>query len=153
MKNIFPILSYQFYIYHMKSKEVPYFVFAIISSLIIQIGAMIFISMFLYYFHQSTTEISAIIGVLSLIIGLGLANYVGLLLHDYIIKDKEKRKLGHKGNNIASVLLITLIPLLLFPYLDDLELNFDQLTFMSYGVGATLLGIVLTYILHSFKSV
>ena len=135
----------------MKKTEIIYLVFSSISNLFLQFGSMIIVAVLLNLFHESTQFISSIIGVLTLIIGIGIANYSGSLVHNYINSDADKKRIGQKGNNIATVLLVTIVPFLIFPFLDYLEMNLTSLMLYSASISSLLIGVVLTFLLTFVK--
>jgi hypothetical protein len=132
----------------MKEKELKYLMVSIATQLMVQLGAMVFVIQLLVLFHDSAKEISSIIGLLSVIIGVGLANYLASLIYLYINSDSAKKKFGLKGNNIATVLLVTIVPLITYQNLDFLEEKVDATIFYLFGVVSLLIGIVLNFFLN-----
>ena len=122
-----------------------------LANLFIQFGVMVFMVVLMIWFHQEAQELSAVIGVLSLIIAIAGANLVAHSIFKYIVSASTKRELGQKGNNIATALLVTVVPIILFQNLDYLEQNLSTLLYYSAGVIAVLLGFVMVYFLQILK--
>lgn len=128
-----------------------YIVWTTLTGLFIQFGSLLFIALFLLWFHESAKELTSIIGVLLLIIGLGLAHLIAALIMNYVVTDKQKKDWHQKGNNYATVFLVLVVPFIIYPYIDWLENNLTQMLYYSAGVGSMLIGIVCSFYLNFLK--
>ncbi len=128
-----------------------YLVLSALTGFLLQFGAMLFVALFLVWFHDNAKEITSIIGVLTLIIGVAVAHLIAIRIHHFIVRDEKKREVAQKGNNIATVILIVGVPFLVYPYLDWLENNLTQMMYYSSALVAFLVGISLCFFLNFQK--
>lgn len=133
------------------SPKITFITLSTITCLLIQFGSMVFLASFLLWFQMEAQKLSAIIGVLSLIIIIAIANLIAHTIYRYVVSDKNKRELGQKGNNLATIFLVTLIPFILFNYLDYIETNLTETIYYTSGMLFLLVGIVMTFFLQILK--
>ena len=132
-------------------KDLKYILLSGITGLILQLGAMMLVALFLVWFHDQAKSITSVIGLLTLIIGIGIAHLIAVNIHNYLVKDSKKRELSQKGNNYATLVLIVVVPFLIYPYLDWLEVNLTQTIYYSAALTAFLIGISLCFYLTTVK--
>lgn len=131
--------------------DVKYLVLSALAGLILQFGAILLVASFLVWFHQKAKSITSIIGLLTLIIGVAVAHMIAVRIHHYVVKDTFKRELSQKGNNFATLFLVLVVPIILFPYLDWIEQNLTQTIYYSITLVSFLIGIFICFFLNLIK--
>ena len=132
-------------------KVSKYLILSGLTGFILQFGAMLFITLFLVWFHDNAKGITSVIGVLTLIIGVAMAHLIAVRIHHFIVKEENKKEVAQKGNNIATVVLVVGVPFLVYPYLDWLENNLTQMMYYSVALISFLVGISLCFYLNFLK--
>lgn len=129
-------------------KDLKYILLSGITGLMLQLGAMMLVALFLVWFHDQAKSITSVIGLLTLIIGVGIAHLIAVNIHNYLVKDSKKRELSQKGNNYATIALIVVVPFLIYPYLDWLETNLTEMIYYGISIISFLIGILLCFCLN-----
>ncbi|MEZ4939159.1 MAG: hypothetical protein R2799_16355 [Crocinitomicaceae bacterium] len=122
-----------------------------ITGFFLQLGAMMFIALFLIWFHDNSKEVTSIIGLLSLIIGVAVAHLFASLIMNYVVSDKQRKSLHQKGNNYATIVLVLGVPFAVFPMLDWMENNMTEMLYYSLAISLILIGVILSFILNFFR--
>lgn len=97
-------------------------------------------------------DVTSIIGLLSIVIGLAMANYAGYICYKLITKGLDMNSYANKINNIATFILVTFVPLMVYKNLDYLELNLTEIVFYIIGISLLFIGCGFVYLLSRILS-